>query len=322
MKKHNAKLALLLALALVCAASLLGCGAKEQAKDEGALEFGLIIRTVNVPFFVNVYQGVQDAFADYNKENGTQHKLTMLDSNTDLQKETNNAEDLINSKVDCVFLVTVDPQGSIATLDTLDRAGIPVVIIDSGCNNAELAKAFIKTDNVAAGRIEMEHLAEAMGGKGNLIVFEDSTNANSRDRAQGRDEVLAKYPDIKIIDTHDGKNTVDAALEVFNNFMQSHGEDIDAVWTFSDTAAQGVIAALEGTKLQEKVLVAGINGDDIAKGFIKEGKQFGTSAQFPYKLGYDGANLGFKVMRGEEIKEPLVLMTPEWIEKDNIDKFL
>ncbi|MGI6005617.1 MAG: sugar ABC transporter substrate-binding protein [Christensenellales bacterium] len=322
MKRHWRKaLTLVLVLALLLTVVLTGCK-KEAAKDPNALEFGLIIRTLSVPFFMNLYDGVQQAFEDYNAENGTKHNLTMLDSNTDLQKEMNNAEDMVSSGMDCVFFVSSDPQGSMQTIEILTNAKIPLVIIDSGANNSELADAFIKTDNVAAGRIQMEHLAEAMGGKGNLIVFEDSTNANSRDRVDGRNEVLAKYPDIEIIDTHDGKNSVDAALEVFNNFMQSHAGEIDAVWTFSDTAAQGVIAALEGTAMQKDVLVSGINGDPTAKQFIKEGKMLGSSAQFPFELGYDGVNLGFRIMKGEKLEQQLFLMEPKWIDASNIDEYL
>jgi inositol transport system substrate-binding protein len=55
--------------------------------------------------------------------------------------------------------------------------------------------AYVGSDSVLAGRLQMEALAKAMNGKGNVaILLGDLANESTRDRTKGVEEVVAKYP--------------------------------------------------------------------------------------------------------------------------------
>ncbi|MCX2622958.1 substrate-binding domain-containing protein, partial [Klebsiella pneumoniae] len=72
-------------------------------------------------------------------------------------------------------------------------------------------------------------LAKAMNGKGNVaILLGDLANESTRDRTKGVEEVVAKYPNIRIVQKQTAKFTRNDAVDVVSNWMTS-GEDIQAI---------------------------------------------------------------------------------------------
>ena len=124
-----------------------------------------------------------------------------------------------------------------------------------------------------------------------------------------------RYPDVKVLETYDGETSVEKCLDVMQNFMQSYqSEGIDGVWTFSDTAANGAVSATVGTPLEGKIIITGIDGNVINLGLIRDGKQYGSAAQFPFQLGYQGVEYGFRIMAGEKFDEK-IFVDVEWVDK-------
>lgn len=90
----------------------------------------------------------------------------------------------------------------------------------------------------------MEALAKAMNGKGNVaILLGDLANESTRDRTKGVEEVVAKYPNIKIVQKQTAKFTRNDAVDVVSNWMTS-GEDIQAIASNNDEMAIGALQAL------------------------------------------------------------------------------
>jgi inositol transport system substrate-binding protein len=82
--------------------------------------------------------------------------------------------------------------------------------------------AYVGSDSVLAGRLQMEALAKAMNGKGNVaILLGDLANESTRDRTKGVEEVVAKYPDIKIVQKQTAKFMRNDAVDVVSNWMTS-----------------------------------------------------------------------------------------------------
>jgi len=75
-----------------------------------------------------------------------------------------------------------------------------------------------------------EHLVKVMGEKGNILnVLEVITDANTVLRKQGVEEVVAKYPNVKIIQEVADMKTVEEATEKIQNAMAAKMGKIDGI---------------------------------------------------------------------------------------------
>ena len=100
-------------------------------------------------------------------------------------------------------------------------------------------------DDVAAGAQEMQMMADKLGGKGNIVVLQGPLGQSGElDRTKGIKNVLAKYPDIKILakDTANWKR--DEAVNKMKNWMSSFGDQIDGIVAENDDMGLGALQAL------------------------------------------------------------------------------
>lgn len=320
MKNYKKIMLVSIALIMLCVMIAVCIAPRPATASEGLkkdIAIGVTIPTMSTPWTMELVRGGNRAVEDYNAAHGANVSIIWFDNNRDALREAANMEDLITQQVDAIIMVANDPMTSTIVLEKAVASGIPTVIVDSPPIGAEMANAVIISDNRELGRLQMEMLARGMGGSGNLIVFSDSTNTNSRARAAGRDEELKNWPNIVVIDSNDAPFGVDAALNTMQNFMQAH-QQIDGVWCFSDTVAQGVAAAITGTHFAEVTRVTGLNGSDIAKGLIAEGKMYGTAAQFPVELITRGVLTSIDLVNGISPAEQLMLVDGAWIDATNL----
>ncbi|MGI6004750.1 MAG: substrate-binding domain-containing protein [Christensenellales bacterium] len=331
LKKKRIHWAFLLLVPALAAAMLAGCGNGEEqtlspppsvsapAPSQGepapqARQFAFLPINMGNPFYVTMEEGLRAALNDGDE-------LVTFDSAADLQKEVNTVEDCINQGYDGIFLVCTDFQGSVNSVDMCVKAGMPVIIIDSGCENQDEATATVISNNKQMGYMSMKALAEALGGKGKVALYANPLNAGVRLRIEGRDEALAEYPDIEVVNTHAGLGSVDAALAAVEDFLQAD-PDLDGLWMHNDPTAQGACAAVDAAGKTGQILVTGIDGSQDGKARVKAGAQLCTAAQFPDLLGKMAMESMYKVLGGETLEQKDILVESVLIDKSNVDQYL
>src|SRR5690625_7921163 len=86
---------------------------------------------------------------------------------------------------DAICYASLDPEDGVPLYDAAEAAGIPVVEFDADCNS-DYSQNLAATDGVAAGAVAAEHMAEAIGGEGEVgIVGHSQTNATGVERRDG-----------------------------------------------------------------------------------------------------------------------------------------
>lgn len=154
----------------------------------------------------------------------------------------------IAQKVDFIVLAPVVETGWEVVLQQAKQANIPVILVDRGIkvSDESLYTTLIASDFVEEGRMAAEWLAKKMNGKANIIELQGTTgSAPAIDRKKGFEEVLAKYPDMKIIKTQSADFTRAKGKEVMEAFIKSDRANIQAVYAHNDDMALGAIQALE-----------------------------------------------------------------------------
>lgn len=284
----------------------------EEAAPAKKLKIGLTVPTLGNPFFVAMSKGAQEVASKYNAE------VIVVAADHDLAKQTQQFEDFITQKVDLILLSPFDSKGIAGAVQQAKSAGIPVVALDGSAEGG--IDTVVMTDNVQAGRLAAEYMAKRLNGKGNIVVLDGPPVSAVFDRIKGLEEVLAQYPDIKVIAKQNAEGAREKALTLMEGILQAN-KQIDAVFSINDEQGIGAKIAQEQANRGEEFFIVGVDGAPSASDALKEGKSYAaTSAQFPNQMAIQGIELALKVIAGETVP-PQVLIPAELITKDNVASY-
>ncbi|MFL5349679.1 MAG: ABC transporter substrate-binding protein [Hyalangium sp.] len=211
----------------------------------------------------------------------------------------------IAQKVDAIVLAPVVETGWETVLQQAKEANIPVILVDRGIkvSDESLYTTLIASDFVEEGRMAAEWLAKKVNGKANIYELQGTTGAAPAiDRKKGFEEILQKYPDMKIIKSQSADFTRAKGKEVMEAFIKSDGKQIQAVYAHNDDMGLGAIQALDeaGMNPGKDVTVLSVDGVKGAFEAMVSGKLNATVECNPLMgpLVFDTIN---KVRAGEKV---------------------
>ena len=288
------KTVLVLLLVLVMAIGMIGCGGgteEEGGGDEGA-RIGLVVSTLNNPFFVDLRDGAKAAADAAGAE------LIVLDSQDDSATEMSNVEDLITQGVDLIMINPTDSDAVGSAVEAANAAGIPVITLDRAANSGEVV-AHIASDNVAGGKMAGEFIIEQLGGAGKVVELEGIPGASAaRDRGEGFNSAIAGS-DIEVVAKQTANFDRAQGLSVMENILQAQAE-INAVFAHNDEMALGALEAIKASG--RDILVVGFDATDDAVKSVQAGEMAATVQQLPKEIGGMGVDAALKVIGGESVE--------------------
>ncbi|CEP80832.1 ribose ABC transporter substrate-binding protein RbsB [Paraclostridium sordellii] len=269
---------------------LVGC----NQTDKKTKKIGLIVSTLNNPFFVDLKKGVEKEA----KELG--YEVVVLDSQNDPAKEVSNMEDITVKDVDLVLLNPVDSDSAVASVMIANNADLPVMTVDRVSNGGKVL-SHIASDNIAGGDMAAKFLIDKLGNKGNIVELEGIAGSSAtRDRGKGFEDGI-KGSNLKIIAKQSADFDRTKGLSVMENIIQSKG-DINAVFAQNDEMALGASKALEDANMNN-VLVVGFDATDDAVDSVKKGTMAATVAQQPILIGETAVKVANKYLNGEKVDD-------------------
>ncbi len=289
------KKVLVLLLVLIMAVGMFGCGGgatEEQPAEKEGATIGLVVSTLNNPFFVDLRDGAQ-AKAD---ELGA--KLVVLDSQDDSATEMSNVEDLITQGVDLIMINPTDSDAVGNAVAAANEAKIPVITLDRSANSGEVA-AHVASDNVAGGKMAGEFMVEKLGGKGKVVELEGIPGASAaRDRGEGFNAAIAGSG-LEVVAKQTANFDRAEGLSVMENILQAQPE-INAVFAHNDEMALGALEAIKASG--RDIMVVGFDATDDAVKAVKAGEMAATVQQLPKEIGGIGVDTAMKVIAGETVE--------------------
>ena len=275
-------------------------GAGEESSEDG-IKIGVSAPDLTNVFFIQIKDAMEAALQNENDE------IIIQDAGSDQNKQMNDVADMISQGCDVICISAINSEGVRATLEACKEAGIPVIAFNTAVKNSELVECTVVSDNVEAGRLCAQALAEALDGKGKIVEITYSTTEVCYDRQKGFEEELANYPEMEIIQTRDvEKARSDYSQPVMVDFLNANPV-IDGVFTINDPTARGAIAALKEAGRLEQTKVVAIDGSDEGKDFIRAGEMVASAAQDPEQIGTTCIETAYKILAGEEIEENVVV---------------
>jgi inositol transport system substrate-binding protein len=312
--KHNPPTLLVVLLAM----AFTGCG---QKPDQNAIPakhritLGVSYQNLQNEFVINI----QDALRAEAKKLDVD--LVESDGQGKAENQISQTENFIVRGVDAIILNPYDKEGSAHAVDLAVQAHKPIVVVNAIVSNLDKANAYVGSEDAEAGRIAAQRIMDVLQGKGSIAVIH-GPNGHSAEvqRSDGIRQVLAKYPDAKIVLEQTANWDRAQALNLMENWLAS-GRKIDAVIAQNDEMALGAYKAIETAGKQKEIAVIGIDAIPDALKAVADGKLTGTVFQDARGQGALAVDLATQLAEGKTVKHdnylPFQLVT-----KENLADFL
>lgn len=277
--------------------------------------YGVSVMAHSNPFFLKE----SDTIKAIAEADGSE--FTSPDPANDISTQVQQISEMIARGIDVLIVDPIDSEGIEPALVEAERAGIPVINIDSVVTNKDLVKSIIVSDNVDAGRQAGRTLCESIGGEGKIAIVNWSALGAVRDRTDGLKQVIEEeFPNVEIVADQDANGIVEDAQSITDTFLQAN-PDLKGIFAINDPTAQGVAAALQGANKTKDVVVVSVDGSQNGIDMIKEGQLMSSPVQQPALIAQTATDVAKQLWSGQtpekEIIIPVINITPDnWKDYD------
>ncbi|MGL4648124.1 MAG: substrate-binding domain-containing protein, partial [Caldilineaceae bacterium] len=188
-------------------------------------------------------------------------KLVSADANQDPSKQLADIENMLAQQPDCLVVSPLESQALAPVVQLANDAGVPLFIIDRTIEATPGEGMYITEitqSHVLSGRLLAEKAVELLTAKygepkGNVVHVQGLAGASPViDANAGWDEVMAAYPNIKVVATSDAGFTKDGGLKVMEDFLQRFpAGEIDIVRSDYSDMTMGALDAIKAAGRDE-----------------------------------------------------------------------
>ncbi len=251
-------------------------------------------------------------------------RVQFEDAQGDIGRQINQVQNFIAQGVDAIIVNPADTAATQRITEMASQAGIPLVYVNRGPDQAELPEnvVVVVSDHVVSGRLQMEALAECMGGEGNVAIMLGELASNAtQERTAGNKEVIEQNPDIQIVQEQVANYMRNEAIDLMTNWVVS-GEEIDAVAANNDEMAIGAILAMQQAGISpDEVCVGGIDATPDALDQMQQGNLDVTVFQDAAGQGRGAVEAAVNLAKGEKV-EPYVMIPYELVTPENMEQYM
>ncbi len=166
---------------------------------------------------------------------------------------------------------------------------------ENGCNRI----AYVgNTHNMEDGADLAQALCQYLNYKGKVAMLVGNEGAPCHeDRAKGARKVFAKYPGIELVDVkYDEDNDV-KAYNFTKDFLAAY-PDLNGIICCNMSNSVGAGRAVEEAKKAGKVIIVGMDHDERALKYMRDGIIYALAIQDCYSIGFDTITTAVKIADG------------------------
>jgi len=301
-----------------CILLCLGIGTVVSAAEKKVI--GFIPMTMNNEYFVTM---VNAAKLEAEKQ-GVDLLVQAGERHGSADEQLRIIEDMITREVDAICVVPSSSTGLISAIKKAQKAGIPVVNLDTRIDPAAVKEAgltpvpYIGTNNYDGAKMGGQYALDNLkiDGMEVAILTGISGQQNAADRRNGF--VDATKGKVKVVAEQTANWEVEQGFNVFQNILQAN-PNVGFVFASNDNMGLGAIRACKAAGRKD-IKVLGYDAVSGALQSVKEGEMVGTVAQFPAEMGIQGVQAALKMINGEKVPEVIFTKT-EVIDSTNVVDF-
>lgn len=246
--------------------------------------------------------------------------LTILSADQDANKQISQIEQCVSEGYQAILYEPVDPDALGPASQEAADEGVIMINIISACTDWENfgIAALSCGDNVTAGETEMQHVADLLGGKGNIAILTGpSGDSGGLQRMEGYENILAEYPDIvQVVEPADCQWDTASAQSTVESWLTAY--DLDAIVCENDGMAVG---AGNAAGADSGIIITGVDGTPDGFEAINDGRMTGTVSQNGGAMAENGIEAAVKLIKGEKLETNTIITTNIWIDAENVGDY-
>ena len=269
-------------LAIPIVVALTGCG-----DDSAAIKIGVSVPETAAPTYTLAKQGMIEGEKEYGvkvlwngvRDAGVRQNLATL--------ETQQIRRMLDEGIQVLIFKAVDRKRAYPILKEADSRNVPVITLDQLLVSINV-RGHIAVDETGLGEAAAQYAIERIGYKGNVLVLEESTGAESfRNISLGIYTVLDQYSDK--IRVHSRTSTLDAAvaLNLTDRVLKNYAGNIQAVIAADSTLAVGAVRGVQLHELTDQIITVGIGAGEEACRQIMSKQHDAEVDTMPYQRGQE-----------------------------------
>lgn len=286
---------------------LLAIGPQNASAEDATI--AVLTKNLTNPFF----QAVRIGAENYAKTAGVKAVEMVPTTPDSISEQLSQIDDLVVKKPSAVLFMPVDAKAMAPGLKSLNRVGVPVVLMSERVSEGDYV-GFVGAADYDIARETARTLLKGIGGHGNVVILEGvrGTQTNN-DRIRGFMDALKEFKDVKLVASQPANYQRLQALQVMENLLQTY-DHVDGILAANDAMAIGAINSLEGANRQAAVV--GINGSKEAVEAVEQGKMLATGDYNGFLQGCIGMAMAVRHLANQPLPHDVILK-PVVITKSN-----
>jgi ribose transport system substrate-binding protein len=217
-------------------------------------------------------------------------------------------EHFLSTRVSGIVLAPLDHMALREPVASATKAGVPVVIIDSGLESKDYV-SFVATDNYRGGQLAGEHMTKLLGGKGRLVMLRyQEGSASTMERENGFLSAFKDTPGFQIVSANQyGGATAETAYQASERLLltlkTAEGMNADGIFCPNESTTFGMLRALQNNGLAGKVAFVGFDGSKPLVDGVRKGEINALVLQNPTRMGYLGVKTIVQQLRGQPVEK-------------------
>jgi len=265
---------LIYALLALLSLGSIGCSPK-STQDRPLVVASL--HNLSEPFFVAMRRELESEATKLGVE------MSVVDGQSNSAKQTADVEAAVASGANGIILAPTDVNALTPAVESVLKAGIPIVTVDRRVDNTSVNVPHVGADNVAGGRGMAQWVIEHFPGGARIVLITGQPGSSSAiDRTRGIEDALRSAgPQYPIIAEQSANWQREQGLTVTQNILTSLGtQNPQVILCEDDDMALGALEALRTSGISG-VKVLGFNATPEALARLRDGQMAATVEQSP-----------------------------------------
>lgn len=294
---------------------IFGCLSIALAQSEGQSKTIVFIpKSTDVTYWLFLRKGATDKA----KELGYTLDYQGVATEADVAGQVNLVNNIVATKPAGILLAATDARALQPAVENGIKAGIPIVMVDSGIEDKTIPIANITTDNFDGAYRAGLLLADMIGGKGKVANIGITAGSQTgRERSDGFIEAMKNFPNIQVLPVQWTNAEAATAMNIATDLLNAN-PDLVGFYSAAAPMAVGIAQALKAKGLDKKVKLITFDPSPEVLPLFEEGVINAIIAQDPYQMGYRGVEILDKFIKEGKIEEeerniqiPVAIITPE-----------
>lgn len=255
------------------------------------------------PWWDAVALGMEDAAKQYEEQGIIIDYEYLAPNQVSAQDQIRRLSEAAVREFDVMGVDVADVRAVTPTINKLIKAGQKIMTFsssdaskDDGCQRI----AYVgNTHNYQDGAGLAEVLCKKLEYRGKVAVLVGTKGAPCHeDRALGAQDVMAKYPDMKIVAMEYDEDNEEKAYDFTREFLARHA-DLAGMICLNMSNPVGAARAITEAGREDEIVIVGMDHDQEALQYLRDGVIYALGVQDCYSIGFDTIQIAVRIADGQ-----------------------